>query len=42
MVYSGNGISYTELANMDLAEFREAVAAKVIYNQMVKDAQQQQ
>lgn len=30
MVYSGNGISYTELKAMDLAEFNEAVEAKII------------
>lgn len=28
MVYEGAGISYTELKNMDLAEFYEAVKAK--------------
>ena len=28
MVYDGAGISYTELKNMDLAEFYEAVKAK--------------
>ena len=29
MVYSGGGISYTELKNMDLAEFNEAREAKI-------------
>lgn len=31
MVWSGNGITYTELMRMDLAEYREAVEAKVLY-----------
>ena len=29
MVYSGGGISYTELKSMDLAEFNEAREAKI-------------
>lgn len=32
MVYSGAGVGYTELKNMDAAEYREAVEAKVLYN----------
>ena len=31
MVYSGNGITYSELNGMDLAEYREAVEAKLLY-----------
>lgn len=31
MVYSGNGITYSELKGMDLAEYREAVEAKLLY-----------
>lgn len=33
MVYSGQGISYTELKGMDLAEFYEAREAKRQYNE---------
>lgn len=32
MVYNGNGISYTELKAMDMAEYCEAVEAKFLYN----------
>lgn len=42
MVYSGGGISYNELAGMDLSEFREAVEAKRIYTEMVREAQKEQ
>ncbi len=31
MVWSGNGVTYTEMMRMDLAEYREAVEAKVLY-----------
>lgn len=31
MVYGGNGLTYTELIQMDLAEYREAVEAKILY-----------
>lgn len=31
MVWSGNGITYTEMMQMDLAEYREAVEAKLLY-----------
>ena len=31
MVYSGNGITYSELKGMDLAEHRGAVEAKLLY-----------
>ena len=31
MVWSGPGLTYTELMNMDLAEYREAVEAKLLY-----------
>lgn len=33
MVYSGQGVSYTELKGMDLAEFYEAREAKIQYNE---------
>lgn len=32
MVYAGNGITYTELRAMDMAEYREAVEARILYN----------
>ncbi len=31
MVFGGPGLSYTELMQMDLAEYREAVEAHVLY-----------
>lgn len=31
MVWSGNGVTYTEMMQMDLAEYREAVQAKILY-----------
>ena len=31
MVWSGNGVTYTELKQMDLAEFRECVEAKRLW-----------
>ena len=31
MVWSGGGLTYTELMQMDLAEDREAIEAKVLY-----------
>jgi len=31
MVWSGNGVTYTELMQMDLAEYREAIEAKILY-----------
>lgn len=36
MVFSGAGISYTELKNMDLAEFNEAVEAKILFDEEIK------
>lgn len=36
MVFSGNGISYTELKSMDLAEFAEAVEAKCFFDEEVR------
>ncbi len=32
MVYTGRGLTYTELKGMDMAEYREAVEARVLYN----------
>lgn len=31
MVWSGQDLTYTELMNMSLAEYREAVEAKILY-----------
>ena len=31
MVWGGNGLTYTELKQMDLAEYREAVEANILY-----------
>jgi len=31
MVFCGNGISYTELKNMDFAEYSEAVEARLLW-----------
>ena len=31
MVYASRGVSYTELKSMDLAEFWQAVEAKILY-----------
>ena len=36
MVFTGNGISYTELKEMDLAEFAEAVEAKLFFQEKLK------
>lgn len=36
LVYSGAGISYTELKGMDLAEFYEAMEAKIQFNEREK------
>ncbi len=36
MVFAGNGISYTELKAMDLAEFAEAVEARIFFNERIK------
>lgn len=35
MVFSGNGISYSELKEMDMAEFAEAVEAKMLFNEKI-------
>ena len=32
MVYGGNGLSYQELREMDMADYREAVDARILYN----------
>ena len=32
MVYGGNGLSYPELREMDMADYREAVEARILYN----------
>lgn len=32
MVYAGTGLTYSDLRGMDLADFREAVEAKILYN----------
>ena len=32
MVYTGQGISYTELKTMTIEEYTEAVEAKVLFN----------
>ncbi len=39
MVYSGQGISYTELKGMDLAEFYEAREAMTQFNERRKGAE---
>ena len=31
MVWSGNGLTYSEIKAMDLAEYREAIEAKLLY-----------
>lgn len=36
MVFTGNGISYTELKTMDLGEFAEAVEAKIFFDEKIK------
>lgn len=36
MVFTGNGISYTELREMDLAEFAEAVEARLLFQEKMK------
>ena len=35
-MYANNGISYTELKNMDLAEFQTAVEAKIMFDDEVR------
>lgn len=32
MVYASNGITYAELRSMDMAEYREAVEARILFN----------
>ncbi|OUO68656.1 hypothetical protein B5F55_00055 [Anaerotruncus colihominis] len=32
MVFCCNGLTYTELQNMDMAEYREAVEARILFN----------
>lgn len=36
MVFTGKGISYTELKEMDLAEFAEAVEARLLYQKKMR------
>lgn len=38
LIYSGNGLSYRDCSEMDLFDFREAVEAKKIYMEMVREA----
>ena len=38
MVWSGNGLTYTEMMQMDLAEYREAVEAKILYIEVWRPA----
>jgi hypothetical protein len=33
MVFCGNGLTYTELRNMDIAEFQEAYQARVLWQE---------
>ena len=33
MVFSGQGLSYSDMKGMDLAEYQEAVTARIIYNE---------
>lgn len=33
MVYSGQGLSYADFKAMDLAEYKEAVEARILYNE---------
>ncbi|WP_321025208.1 acetyltransferase [Eisenbergiella tayi] len=39
MIYEGTGLSYDELMQMDLGEYTEAVEAKILYNERVKEKQ---
>lgn len=42
MVWAGNGVTYTELMNMDLAEYTECVEAKRLWvTEWSPQAQQQ-
>ena len=38
MVFTGPGLSYSDLRGMDLGEFREAVEAKILFNTEWKPA----
>ena len=33
MVFTGQGLSYSDLKGMDLAEYQEAVTARILYNE---------
>lgn len=33
MVFSGQGLSYLDMKGMDLAEYQEAVTARILYNE---------
>lgn len=33
MVFSGQGLSYSDMKGMDLAEYQEAVQARILYNE---------
>ena len=33
MVFSGQGLSYSDMKGMDLAEYQEAVTARILYNE---------
>lgn len=41
MIFSGPGLSYTELKEMDLAEYREAVAAFILWHEEWKPRRQE-
>jgi hypothetical protein len=34
MVFTGQGLTYTELKGMDLAEYKEAVTARILFNEI--------
>ena len=33
LVYSGQGLSYSDIKGMDLAEYQEAIEARILYNE---------
>jgi len=33
LIYSGQGLSYSDFKGMDLAEYKEAVEARILYNE---------
>ncbi len=40
LLYSGAGLSYADLCHMDLAEYAEAVEARVLYIEEIKQLQE--